>query len=382
MTVGIYTSTPLEAQGGGERFAIRLANYLQSMGVDSILVSPINEVDERRVPADQIARDLRAQHRVERYETSKARVLGRFVNQPLPSLDSLLANSANLIFVYRIPSASFLRVVRESGVRIALLLHGVTLEHLPHPNPFVFAYQAYLRVQLARLAPLVNDAEIHIQVFTETMATGLVDRGIRRSLIHVIPLSIDPWMYGCNRNDVVFDVLFLGRLEELHKGVTRLGLVARRLAKLRYADLTISVAGSGSAAPIMQRLTTTCPNLRVLGYVDETEKQRLLSSAGLLLLTSNIETYPTVVLEALASGLPVISTPVSGPVHILRKSPDFGVVTSFDPETIVFSILNYYQKWKSNKQRYFDERLRRRETATHGLTQTDPYGPYLDLVRW
>lgn len=380
--IGVYSSSPLEAFGGGERFAVRLANYLWSRGVDTILVSPRDDGELKRISRDQTLENLSASYRTEQFLAGRSKILGRYVHQPLPSVESLSTNTVNALFLYRIPDIGYIHRVKEARVKLAFLLHGVTFEALPHPHPLVFAYQMYLRAQLLRVAPLLNEAEIHIQVFTERMATELVKLGVRRRLITVIPLSIEFQAYACQRNDQVFDVVFLGRLEGVHKGITRLSQVVRRLAKYRLKDLTMTIAGSGSAFSLVSQLEGSCRNVRVLGYVRETEKRNLLASAGAMLLTSNIEPYPTVLLEGLASGLPAISTPVSGPVDILSKSPRFGTATTFSAEAMVETILDFYRMWREDKEDYFEERLQRRKDAIHSFSQKDPFGPYYDLLKW
>ena len=55
-----------------------------------------------------------------------------------------------------------------------------------------------------------------------------------------------------------------------------------------------------------------CEHVRLLGWVSGEEKHRILSAATVFLLPSYSEGLPMAVLEAMAYGLPVISTPVGG----------------------------------------------------------------------
>ena len=64
--------------------------------------------------------------------------------------------------------------------------------------------------------------------------------------------------------------------------------------------------------------------IKASGWVTESEKMRLLSTASVLLLPSEFEGQPMVVIERLASGLPVVadSRLHSLPKEVLFADPD------------------------------------------------------------
>ena len=72
--------------------------------------------------------------------------------------------------------------------------------------------------------------------------------------------------------------------------------------------------------------------VRLLGEVSPDELSMYYGSADLLLLTSRREGRPNVVLEALASGLPVLATRAGGTAEILGESPM--LMSNRDPETL------------------------------------------------
>ena len=71
----------------------------------------------------------------------------------------------------------------------------------------------------------------------------------------------------------------------------------------------------------------------MLGERAPAELADLYRAADVLLLTSRREGRPNVVLEALASGLPVVATAAGGTAELLAASP-FDVVTERDPQAI------------------------------------------------
>lgn len=107
-------------------------------------------------------------------------------------------------------------------------------------------------------------------------------------------------------------VLFLGRLDR-RKGVAHL-IAAGAAAALAVPDLELWLGGDGDPAELRTRATALGLGHRTefLGWVSGDEKHRRLSQAAVFVLPSYNEGLPMAVLEAMAYGLPVISTPVGG----------------------------------------------------------------------
>lgn len=116
------------------------------------------------------------------------------------------------------------------------------------------------------------------------------------------------------RNDNVFTVLYVGRLEP-EKGPMNLLKVAEFLR-----DINFVVAGYGSLQPEMERIIKRngLTNVRLLGLVDHKVLPKLYRSADLLVLPSYSEGMPVVMLEAMASELPVVVSNVGAVGEILE----------------------------------------------------------------
>jgi glycosyltransferase involved in cell wall biosynthesis len=106
-------------------------------------------------------------------------------------------------------------------------------------------------------------------------------------------------------------VVFVGRLDPV-KGVTLL-LEAFAAVKARHPKARLTVAGDG---PARSRLEARARDLGLEvafpGYLDEAQVADLLASAAMLVLPSFAEGLPVVLMEALASRIPVIATQVAG----------------------------------------------------------------------
>lgn len=69
-----------------------------------------------------------------------------------------------------------------------------------------------------------------------------------------------------------------------------------------------------------------------------------LREADLLILASTVESYPGVIVEGMANGVPIISTPVAG-VPELLKDEENGFLTSGYTEDSIYEAFLRYKKW-------------------------------------
>jgi glycosyltransferase involved in cell wall biosynthesis len=119
-------------------------------------------------------------------------------------------------------------------------------------------------------------------------------------------------------------VVFVGRLEPV-KNPARFLEVAKRVPEAPF-----TVVGDGSLRAELHGPAT------FLGARDDARE--LLARAELLLVTSDSEGMSIAVLEALAAGTPVVSTPVSG-----MRELDGVRVASFDPDDLAAAVRELLQ---------------------------------------
>jgi phosphatidylinositol alpha 1,6-mannosyltransferase len=141
--------------------------------------------------------------------------------------------------------------------------------------------------------------------------------------------------YGVDHS-VVF--LHVGRLAA-EKGVERIVRAFTRAAQMlpaRAARLIVAGAGPGEAA--LRRLAG--PDVLFLGVLDrERALPRLYASADAFLFSSLTETLGLVVLEAMASGLPVIASPAGGVADHLRDDVNGIAVPPYDVDSMASAIV-------------------------------------------
>lgn len=115
---------------------------------------------------------------------------------------------------------------------------------------------------------------------------------------------------GLNSNKRYF--LFIGRLDDSVKRVSAIITAFQRVAA-KFSDIDLLILGSGKDEERLKQQASKQDPLRIhfYGWVTKDEqKVHLLNSAECLVMASTREGFPTVVGEALACGLPVISSDV------------------------------------------------------------------------
>ena len=362
--VGIFSSSSLEFYGGGEVTVIELANSLSSMGYDVTVFSDSAYKGIVRKSPLEIEKMLKCKHSKVDYLGSKSFLNPSFLLQPLPAVQSLQENVVNLMLLYRLPSRKYLKTIAMiPSVKCIFLMHGLVFNKGHRKNLKISLYLFYLRTVFFINSSLFASKQIFFQLFCEDDRIFLLRHGVRRQNTYVTSTGIDYTQYEVGRNDTIFRMIFVGRLDKIQKGISLLLQVIKHVIAHAPTDVEIAIVGSGPACHEIEHIASMSSKIRYLGFVSEEEKIKLLSQCNLMIVTSNIEPFSIVTVEGLASGLPVVSTPVSGPRSILTAGDDFGTITSFYLHKFMKSVLNYYSKWQEDKDSFYRNKLKRRNES-------------------
>ncbi len=138
-------------------------------------------------------------------------------------------------------------------------------------------------------------------------------------------------------------LLNVKRLHPLADQATLLRALAR--VRAERPEVRLLVAGAGEAEPALHELAAQLElgeSVRFLGLVPNDEVAELQAAADLFVLSSVLEATPTVVLEALACGTPVVSTDNPGGVELKAFfRDDLVVVPRQDPERLAGAVLEF-----------------------------------------
>lgn len=121
-------------------------------------------------------------------------------------------------------------------------------------------------------------------------------------------------------------LLFVGRLTE-EKGIRPL-LDAWRTS--RPPGLTLDIVGEG---PLEHLIPSDDPSIEFLGWLDQGEVvKRMLDARGLIFPSQWFEVFGLTLLEAMSTGLPILSTDIGSMVSVLGK--DHRMFCGLDAEAI------------------------------------------------
>lgn len=186
------------------------------------------------------------------------------------------------------------------------------------------------------------------------------------SQIEVIPNGIDTKRFnlnkyesreklGLNHNQKI--VLFVGRLERV-KGVKYL---IKAINNLSREDLKLIIVGDGRESHSLKLLVKKMDlteKIMFMGKIPNEKIPEYMVAADVFVLPSLSEGFPVVLLEAMAAGIPIISTKIRGLTEIVENNANGFLVNPKNPEeiadkiNIILTNENLAKKIsKTNKQR-------------------------------
>jgi starch synthase (maltosyl-transferring) len=178
-----------------------------------------------------------------------------------------------------------------------------------------------------------------------------LEAGIPPDRLTVIPNGIDPGPFDravpVARSSIGIPegshlALFVGRLDN-QKGLNVLLDAASRVAA-RSADWYLAIVGDGPKRDwLTERLAADSLSGRVRWLGRRSDIPGLLKSADVLVLPSLWEGMPNVVLEAMASGLPVVATRVEGSEELVQPGRTGWLVPPGDSEALTTALMEASQ---------------------------------------
>ena len=220
-----------------------------------------------------------------------------------------LTGKADILHIHMSHRGSALRkgvllwLGRLCGARVVMHIHGSRFQQFTDRLPG-FARRLFIAT--------MNRAD-RIVVIAGVWERYVLSLGIARAKVVLLHNGVpDAGFVMRNPNPERVKLLCLGELGE-RKG-TRDLLAALSSPHLRPLAWDAVIAGNGAVAEYREAFAAAGLGDRVSlpGWVDAAAVRELLADADIFLLPSHHEGLPLAILEALAAGLAVISTPVGG----------------------------------------------------------------------
>ena len=165
----------------------------------------------------------------------------------------------------------------------------------------------------------------------------------RRSMpginVQVVPNGVDPELFQHERQSDVKNravrILFAGRFSH-HKGIDVL-LDSFNLLSPDVPEIEVDLVGDGPEMKRIQQMALEMPEkirINFYGWKKREDLYRMYRDADLFVFPSRDEGMPNVILEAMASGLPVIATRIPGNEELVADGVNGFLVHKDDPDEL------------------------------------------------
>lgn len=208
---------------------------------------------------------------------------------------------------------------RLSGIPYSFTLHGPDIFYEP------IHWRLDRKIETATFVACISD-------FCRSQAMAFSDRRHWPKL-HIVHCGIEPERYGRTRATAP-RLLFVGRLAAV-KGVPVLFEAMDRL-RGEFPDLEVTLVGDGPDRKALEREAPA--GVTFAGYRSQSEVAEMLRDSRALVLPSFAEGVPVVLMEAMASGLPVIATRIAGIPELVEEGRSGLLVPPGDAEALAEAI--------------------------------------------
>jgi glycosyltransferase involved in cell wall biosynthesis len=268
---------------------------------------------------------------------TKASVFARAVQELRRALESL---DPTIVHIHIASRGSTLRkvilaeMVARAGRPLVLHAHGSEFDQFHRKLP------ATVRRNINRS---LQRANVFITLSSQWRDFYVEECEISPSQVVVLPNPVRMPAHVPERGadgDVQF--VHLGRLGERKGGYDLVDAFAGLPEGLRNRARLV-LAGDGDVEGVRKRAEPLGSAVEVLSWVDARERDRLLTQSDVFALPSRAEGVPMALLEAMAYGLPSITSPVGGIPDVFRGDVDGALVTPGNVEEIRAAMARYIE---------------------------------------
>jgi glycosyltransferase involved in cell wall biosynthesis len=213
-----------------------------------------------------------------------------------------------------------------AAVPFSLTLHGPSIFYEPR------AWRIDEKIARAAFVACISH-------FCRSQAMIFADQAHWRRL-KIVRCGVLPERYGAGaRKREGARLIFVGRLA----AVKGLPVLIEALATVRAAhpDATLTLVGDGPDRAALAALAETVGVAKAVtfaGYRSQDEVARLLGEADVFVLPSFAEGVPVVLMEAMASGLPVVATRIAGVPELVEDGEHGLLAPPGDPDSLAAAI--------------------------------------------
>lgn len=242
-----------------------------------------------------------------------------FIKQFVKAIILISKYNPEVIHIHTSSSGGFYR--KSFYIILSKMFQKRTIVHV-HPFHFINFINHSNRFRRMYILSVLKYADLIITL-TDQIAEELKKiTQLKDKEFIVVPNPVDIKEYQCQNLKArdTNTILYLGAIIE-KKGVYDL-LRAAPIIKKEIEDFRIIYCGNKETEKLRKIVSDghMSDYIEVNDWVDQEQKRMLLCKSNALILPSYTEGIPNVLLEAMASGTPIITTPVGGITTILRNN--------------------------------------------------------------
>ena len=241
------------------------------------------------------------------YKKPKNKILSliRFYRANMKALK--LCKSPDLIHVHILTRLGVIAWIQKILHKTPYIITEHWSRYLPGND-----FGGFLRKMFTKI--VVRNAET-VTTVTENLAIAMKNHGLKNDNYIVLPNVVNLDMFHISeRNNNPCKIIHISCFEDKSKNISGL-LESLKMIDENGIDFQCTLIGEGMDLELMKEKAQNLQLINKVSFTGLLQGQELadeLSSGDFLVLSSNYENMPVVILEALASGLPVVSTNVGG----------------------------------------------------------------------
>ena len=249
------------------------------------------------------------------YEKPKNKILSliRFYRANMKALKH--CKSADMIHVHILTRLGIIAWIQKILHKTPYIITEHWSRYLPGND-----FGGFLRKMFTKI--VVRNAET-VTTVTENLAIAMKNHGLKNDNYVVLPNVVNLDMFHISdRDNNPCKIIHISCFEDKSKNISGL-LESLKMIEEKGIDFQCTLIGEGMDLELMKEKAQNLQLINKVSFTGLMEGQKLadeLSSGDFLVLSSNYENMPVVILEALASGLPVVSTNVGGIKEMIDES--------------------------------------------------------------
>lgn len=150
-------------------------------------------------------------------------------------------------------------------------------------------------------------------------------------------------VHSVDKNSV-FRLISLGRLSKVKNVV--LQIEAIEILRNRNIEIELLILGEGEQKGIIEEYASRNHRIQIMGF--KSNPYPYIAAADGLIITSYSEGFPTIAVEAMVLGKPVISTPVAGTEELITS--DTGIIVDWNANSVADGIEKLIKKSYSSEK--------------------------------